>query len=195
MKTSTAPSTRNCSLPFGEGIQTYQNGSWGACVITCSDQEHTENGACVSNIEACLISNGAGVRNYDTNLNTWSDCQIRSCHTGFYQSGNTCVPSQLTFNSLSVNEEASLTQSPLISWSTTIDSNYNFSNYLLTLGTSAGAKDIDETTITQMNHTSYQFTELSLQERTTYHITITATSEENETTVQAVSLSIIMKFP
>jgi aryl-phospho-beta-D-glucosidase BglC (GH1 family) len=57
--------------------------------INCKTNEHLENGLCNPNSKACVIPNGAGLR--DWNGSAYSPCQISQCNSGYKNVLSSCV--------------------------------------------------------------------------------------------------------
>ena len=101
--------TRECNnkIQNGTGIETWTNG-WGICKVNgcdsgfvisvntcvkeslkCPQDQHEENGKCVSNTRSCKILNGKAEESWINNA--WAKCRVKSCDVGFQQNANQCV--------------------------------------------------------------------------------------------------------
>ena len=64
-----------------------------SCSFTCNNDHHKDSNpyTCISNREACLVSNGLGEKTWNPSLNgnrgDWSNCQMIGCDEDFYQTG------------------------------------------------------------------------------------------------------------
>lgn len=56
---------------------------------SCTSGQHASGGACVSNSQACSITNGAGAQNW--NGSDWGACQLINCNPGTFANGNSCL--------------------------------------------------------------------------------------------------------
>jgi hypothetical protein len=61
----------------------------------CSSGFHTEDGgdSCVSNTDltTCTITNGNGIRTWNTTTNAWGACSVNTCNTGYVEQTGICV--------------------------------------------------------------------------------------------------------
>ncbi|MCB1144354.1 MAG: hypothetical protein KDK54_19025 [Leptospiraceae bacterium] len=99
--------TKSCAVSNGTGHQTWANGSWGTCIVqTCTIGYKISNNQCIvdssyctpigkSENQTCNIPNGWGIQlrtcSSSNQWGNWGTCNVASCNSGFYQSGNSCV--------------------------------------------------------------------------------------------------------
>jgi len=91
--------TRACNIPNGYGQQYYDGRTWSKCQVTsCYSGYHILGDGCSSGVwggyynnqsRNCSVANGYGTQYW--NGYNWGTCQVTSCFSGYYISGNSCV--------------------------------------------------------------------------------------------------------
>lgn len=90
---SQACSPQPANSTLGTRTSTDNGTTWSACTgYVCNSLFHLNAGSCVSNTQACTITNGTGSQTW--NGTSWGTCTVSSCNTNYNIYNNSCVATQ-----------------------------------------------------------------------------------------------------
>jgi hypothetical protein len=90
---SQACSPQPANSTLGTRTSTDNGSTWSACTgFVCNTLFHLNAGSCISDTQACTITNGTGSQTW--NGSAWGICTVQSCNTNYNIYNNTCVATQ-----------------------------------------------------------------------------------------------------